>query len=110
MKIGSFQPLQSNLLPNKQVGQVAALQHSNDAAAETHANPSQNPANVLPYSEFVEAAEQLASSQAAANESRLFNHNRDLSFNSQSALSAYNTNESFQSFSQGELVGVDLYV
>lgn len=118
MKIGSFLPLQSNPQQNKQAGQVSAPQRSSDATSEVSAKSVQQSTNsspqITPYAELVEAAEQLASSQAAtqntaASEGVLFNHNRDLSFNSQSALSAYMTNESFQTLSQGELVGVDLY-
>lgn len=115
MKIGSFLPLQSNQFQGKQTGQISAPPRSNDGTAEADAKPAQKSSNVFPYAGFVEAAEQLASSQATSNQAStiegvIFNHNRDLSFNSQSALSAYMTNESFQSFTQGELVGVDLYV
>lgn len=120
MKLGSFLPLQSNLFQgaqpqNKQGAQVSAPERSTGTAADADAKSHQHSSNVLPYAEFVEAAERLAATQAVSpqesiSEGVLFNHNRDLPFTSQSALAAYMTNESFQTFSQGELVGVDVYV
>lgn len=103
MKIGSFLPIQSN--PGKPPGQSFVADRSPDSATDTNSPSPQTPRSITPYTEFIAAAESTTSSASA-----LFNLDRDLPFNSQYALSAYVTNESYQAFSSGELVGVDLYV